>query len=116
LGVAVFIRWVGAGISSETSFSMRANRPLIAICTLAHAAIVTGLWVASMYRDVRVVSGPVWALIAWAWLVWPLLLAVSRANSSRLTLGAVAMGALIIAPTVPEIYAFTAWSVRGFAS
>ena len=87
---------------------------ILALAALAHAVLVAVLWWAAMYGGVRPLSGPAWALLAWAWLFWPVI-AFGREYSSLLVVGALGVGALVIAPTVPEMYAVTAWSIFGFA-
>jgi len=82
---------------------------------LVHAVCVTLLWVAAMHWDTRVVSGPVWVVLAWTWLLWPILLLSTSARSSRHAIAAVVVGAVALAPTAGEIYAFTVWTVGGFA-
>jgi hypothetical protein len=91
------------------------KQQIIAFGALIHAALITAMWAAAMYGDVRVLSGPVWVLVAWAWLVWPAILITSHAYASRLATAAVAIGALVIVPTTPEIYTFTWWSFGEFA-
>jgi len=87
----------------------------VASGALSHAVLVVGLWAAAMYLDTRLLSGTVWVALAWLWIVWPILLAVTKARSSRAALVAVMVGALVLLPTAPEIFAFTAWSIGGFA-
>jgi hypothetical protein len=88
---------------------------LIAIAAIVHALLVTAWWWAAIYADVAVVSSGVWLVAAWGWLIWPVALLVARAQASRLTVGSVVVGALVIVPSVPTIYTFTAWSIGGFA-
>jgi hypothetical protein len=88
---------------------------LIAVGAIVHALLVTAWWWAAIHANVAVVSGRVWLVAAWGWLIWPVVLLVARAQASRLTVGSVVVGAVVIVPTLPTIYAFTAWSIGGFA-
>src|SRR5215831_6431294 len=91
------------------------NQRLIAGAALAHAIFVTSWWWAAMYPHIVPFSVRVWVVVAWLWLVWPLLLLVRRREASRFASVAVLIGAGIIVPCVPTIFTFTAWSINGFA-
>jgi hypothetical protein len=95
--------------------SRESSQHLIAIGALVHAVVVTAWWWAAIYADAAIFSSRVWLVVAWSWLVWPGVLIVARTQASRLTVGSIAVGALVIVPSVPTIYTFTAWSIGGFA-
>jgi len=86
----------------------------IASGSLVHAAVIAGSWWFMFYADVAVIPGKLWVVLAWAWLVWPGVV-VGWRQASRLTVVALAVGALIMVPCVSTIYTFTAWSINGFA-
>ena len=88
---------------------------IVAFGAVAHALLVMILWAVAIYADEILVPGGVWLIGAWAWLGWPIFLAVVRDRASRLTAAAVVIGAFILAPAVPTIDTFSAWSLGGFA-
>ena len=92
------------------------SQRVIAIATVVHAILVTAWWWAAIYADIDipVVNGRVWFAAAWAWLVWPVYM-FARAKVTRLTAVALIFGVAVIAPAMPTIYAFTVWSIGGFA-
>jgi hypothetical protein len=61
-----------------------------------------------------VVTGHVWLVLAWLWLLWPVYV-FARSRASRITVGALLLSVAMIVPTVPTICTFTAWSIGGFA-
>jgi hypothetical protein len=86
----------------------------IASGALVHAAVIAASWWLMFYADVDVIPGKVWVVLAWAWLVWPVVVVVWR-QASRLTVAALGLGILIMVPCASTIYTFTAWSIGGFA-
>ena len=82
---------------------------------IVHAGLVTADWWAALYADIVVVPSRIWLIVAWNWLIWPFGLVVARKQASRLTVGAVAIGGLLLVPSVPIIYTFTVWSIGGFS-
>ena len=101
---------------ATASTSNKSMYRLIAIAALTHALLLLAWWWAAIYAaiDTPLVNGRVWLIGAWAWLGWPIY-ALIRARASRPTLAAVVVGAALIAPTTPTIYAFTSWAIWGFA-
>ena len=86
--------------------------PLAAIC---HAAVVTTLWWLMIYQDRDFVSARAWLAIAWAWVLWPIVVAFVWARISWLGLALTAVGAVILLPAVSTVYSFSAWLIGGFA-
>ena len=89
----------------------------IAIAALVHALLVLSWWYAAIWADIDIpfVSGRMWLAVAWAWLCWPIYVLMRRRHLPRLTFGAVAAGAAVLAPAIPTIYTFSAWAIGGFA-
>ena len=94
----------------------RTSQRIIAIAAVVHALLVSAWWWASIYADIDIpiVNGRVWFVGAWAWIIWPIYV-LARAKVTRLTVAALIFGAAVIAPAVPTVYAFTVWSIGGFA-
>ena len=87
---------------------------LIGSCLL-HAVLVTTLWVLVFRFDVTIISGKIWAVIALAWPLWFLVLALaSRRDLKNWGFAAIA-GVLILSPIFPTLYAFVVWTIEGFA-
>ena len=88
---------------------------VLASITVAHALVVLLLWLGVFYADVQFISGRVWLVLLWLWLVWPLLLAFHPGRSLRGVAVPLLVGIALIAPCVPTAFAFTAWVIGGFA-
>lgn len=84
---------------------------VVGIGALVHALVVTALWVGPLFFEARVVTAPVWLMLAWTWIAWPVLLISTRARFSRPAVIAVIVGGLIVLAGTPPIFAFTAWSL-----
>ncbi len=87
-----------------------ANKPehrVIAIAAVAHALFLLGWWWAAIYADIDIplITGRVWLVCAWAWMVSPIY-AIVRTRLSRLTVAGLVLGAAPIAPTLTTVYAF----------
>jgi hypothetical protein len=93
------------------SFGIR----LLALLSVSHAALVLVIWWGMSNADFLPLSGRAWLILAWLWLAWPLILGLHQARSPLLVLIPSVVGALLLAPCVPTIFAFTIWAVRGFA-
>lgn len=99
----------------KRTLSYMANNKVIAISAVAHAALVTADWMAMLYWGSPFISARLWFVVGWLWLVWPVLLFVTKARSSRVAIAGVVLGAVTMLPSIPVIYSFTAWSIQGFA-
>jgi hypothetical protein len=76
---------------------------------IVHAAILLITSIAG------VLAAQLWMLLGWAWLLWvPALVLSVRCSSRRLWLPLL-IGFALIAPVIPTLLAFTAWSISGFA-
>ena len=63
----------------------------------------------------RLLSAQLWTVLGWAWLLWiPALVLVVRRFTILLWLPLLISFALI-APVAPQLLAFSAWSISGFA-
>ncbi len=89
----------------------------IAIGALVHALLVLAWWCAAFCADIDIplITGRMWLAVAWAWLCWPIYALVRRRHLSRLTFGAIAIGAAVLVPAIPTTYTFSAWAIGGFA-
>jgi hypothetical protein len=87
----------------------------MAILAVAHALTVLFIWLAMFKFNSDWVSGKTWVVFAWFWLVWPLILALHPARSTRRLVIPLGISILLFLPCAPTIAAFTAWSIGGFA-
>ena len=95
----------------QPSLSIPARRSygfLAGLC-VAHALALLLIWLGDS------LSPRVWLFFSWLWLVWPPALALHPARSARRVMIPVLCGAALLAPCVPTIATFTAWSIGGFA-
>jgi len=88
---------------------------LLSLLAFAHALLVLVSWWAMFYLNVQQFSARAWLLLAWLWVVWPFMLSLHRARSASPMSIALGIGALLLAPCAPTIFAFTVWTVIGFA-
>ena len=96
--------------------TIRLSDKVIASGVVVHAILLVACWYAAIRAgiDVPLISGRPWLLLVWAWLAWPIYI-FARWRVSKLTVGALLLGAAIMVPALPTAYAFTAWSIGGFA-
>jgi len=81
---------------------------------IVHAALIAAWWWAAIYADIDVPGGRAWLPLALAWVLWPIC-AIVKYRGARGVWAALIVGAVLIAPTASTIYAFSVWSVSGFA-
>ena len=82
--------------------------------TIAHAAIVSACyWLYS--AGIGVLPTSLWIVLAWAWLIWPFALFFQKPRSMLRTGLPIAIALVVLAPCAFMLFAFTSWSVRGFA-
>lgn len=89
-------------------------RVLVA-AVIAHALIVVLIWFGIFYADLDLISGSWWLLMFWLWPVWPLLLVLHPVRTFKRVAMPVTIGVALLAPCFPTAFAFTAWSLGGFA-
>jgi hypothetical protein len=82
---------------------------------LAHASIVTALWLLFFKFEIEVLSGKIWMTLALTWLLWPVYASISQPEMLKKRAIAGFVGILILAPTVPTVFTFIAWTIEGFA-
>jgi hypothetical protein len=87
----------------------------VAIVTVGYALAVLALWAGALYADLYPISGRAWTLVAWVWLLWPMVLIIHPARSLLRVALPSAIGLLILAPCIPVLFAYTAWSFQGVA-
>jgi hypothetical protein len=88
---------------------------LFASLAVAHALLVLVSWWAMFYAHVEIFSARAWLILAWLWVFWPFMIYLHPARSALPMSVALVIGALLLVPCAPTIFAFTVWSVRGFA-
>ena len=88
---------------------------ILAWLAVLHAAAVLALWLAATFADVMPVSGRMWTATVWLWGLWLPLLALHPGRSRRRFIVPTGVSLLLLAPSLPTAYAFTAWSLGGFA-
>lgn len=96
---------------------------------------VAALWTAKAYENLRIacmahaalslvcgfsiflgiVTAKLWLLLQWSWFLWPIILSVHPERSVRGVVVPVAVGLVLLVPNVFWLYAFSAWSINGFA-
>lgn len=97
--------------SKPSAFGYR----VVASVAVGHALVVFLLWLGVFFADVQLISGRVWLILVWLWLVWPILLALYPGRSRRGLAVPLLVGFALIAPCIPTAFVFTAWAIGGFA-
>ena len=87
---------------------------LIAGC-LAHAAVITAIWILVFKFDVEVVPSRVWMGVALIWPLWAIAAALSPRMMVKAWVATGALGLVVLMPAIPTLYTFIAWSIGGFA-
>lgn len=82
---------------------------------IAHALVALTVGLVAVVADVYVMPARVWLVVVWLWLVWPLSLALHPERSLKRVAVPSLIGLAILAPCIPMAFAFTAWSIEGFA-
>ena len=109
---AAALWWSGRAAKRATNPVYRA---LAAGC-LFHALAVLAVWALILIGNAPIfISGQAWLIMAWLWLFWPLALCVPAPRSLRGIGVPVLIGIAMLVPCVPFVFAFTAWSIYGFA-
>lgn len=88
---------------------------MLALLAIGHALAVFILWWLAMKMDQTLVPAALWLILAWVWVIWPFVLAAQIRRAPIRTLTALGMSALLLAPCAPTVFAFTAWTISGFA-
>lgn len=89
-------------------------RVFMCACVI-HALLVFALWAGMFLFDVRLMSGRVWLVLGWSWLVWPALLVFNRGRSFRRVAIPLAISLAALAPCALTLIMLTGWSIFGFA-
>jgi len=84
----------------------------LSLLAVGHAMIVLLLWLQETYSKAVIVSGATWLALAWAWLIWPVVLAVHPAGSRRRVAVPVLVGMALLAPCAGSIFLFTSWALE----
>lgn len=82
---------------------------------IMHALIVLLVWLSVFYFDLDLVSGQWWLLLFWSWPVWSLLLILHPVRSFKRVAVPVSIGIALLVPCIPTAFAFTVWTLGGFA-
>jgi hypothetical protein len=93
----------------------RLDGRLLVLLAVGHAFLVLFVWWAMFYVNVELFSARAWLVGAWLWAVWPFILVLHPARSLLRVSIALGIGALMLAPCAPTIFAFTVWAISGFA-
>ena len=88
---------------------------VIAALTIAHALVVSLLWVGVFYFDFIVIAGRAWVILFWLWFIWPAMLLLHPSRSTRRVLWPSLVGIALLAECFPTVWSYTAWSATGFA-
>jgi hypothetical protein len=82
---------------------------------LLHALFICGNWVLVFKFDRDGIPGKPWTILALGWFLWLGAIALASQENRIQWIVVIAIGALLIAPTIPTLYTFIVWSVEGFA-
>ncbi len=88
---------------------------LLRIGCILHALVVTGIWVLVFQFDIDVLSAKIWLVVAVLWSLWMTQVLVPFRGNRADWLKTVALGLVLIAPTLRTQYTFIVWAVEGFA-
>jgi hypothetical protein len=80
-----------------------------------HAIFVCGVWILTFKFDLDVMPGKLWMATALIWPFWVGAAIASRPEYRVRWAVAVAIGMLLLTPTIPTLYTFVVWSIEGFA-
>jgi hypothetical protein len=86
----------------------------LAISCIAHAAAVLVLGLGAYLEKWSFVDGKAWALLGWAWLLWPVVLSFHPRRTKKQLYLPLLAGAVLLVPCVPFLLALSAWAVGGF--
>lgn len=115
MSLAIYPRLKRVGQNTKmTSDKLPSYGRLAAFLSVSHASLVLFVWVLFFYAGWALVPGWLWLVSAWLWLAWPAGLLLFPTRRLLRTWVALAMGALLLTPCAPTIFAFTAWSIGGF--
>lgn len=82
---------------------------------LLHAILILGIWVLVFKFNLDVLPGKVWMGLAFAWPAWLVAAAMSKRENRMRWVFVIAIGVLLLSPTISTLYTFTVWSIEGFA-
>ncbi|MEH2513575.1 hypothetical protein V1291_004929 [Nitrobacteraceae bacterium AZCC 1564] len=99
---------------SRKIMATRLNGRFLPVAAVAHALLVLVAWWAMFSMDVELISARQWLVGAWLWAVWPFILVLHPARSAWPISIALGSSALLLAPCVPTMFAFTVWTFGGF--
>ncbi|WP_417069870.1 hypothetical protein [Niveibacterium terrae] len=81
--------------------------------SIVHALGVFIVWLVDLKKDIALIPTPIWVVMAWAWLAWPIIFVVTKkywaAAASCL------VGAVLIFPTATTVWFATSVYLFGFA-
>jgi hypothetical protein len=91
------------------------NRRWLLLLVIGHALLLLAGWWEMFHTHVGLFSARWWLVLAWLWVAWPFVLFVFPARPRLLNWIAVGTGVLFLIPCVPWVFAFTVWTIWGFA-
>jgi hypothetical protein len=82
---------------------------------MSHAFLVCAIWILVFKLDRDVISGKPWMVLTLAWFLWLSAIALARRQDRIQWIMVIAIGSLLLAPTIPTLFTFVVWSIKGFA-
>ena len=86
----------------------------LTIISVLHALVVTVVLFFAFEFKPQWFSQKFWVLFALAWLAWPFVLATHPRRAFRSAVVAIVLSLAILSPSIPWLFAFSAWWVNGF--
>ena len=102
-------------LASVTRAAPSSTYRALATAAIVHALLVVLLWVGQFYFDVSILPGRVWLVLAWSWLIWPVVLLLHPDRSPMRVFMPCLVGLALLAPCLSTVWSFTAWAFGGFA-
>jgi len=87
----------------------------LAASAIVHALLVALIWVGEFYFDISILPSRVWLVLAWLWLIWPVVLFFHPDRSPLRVFVPCLVGLVLLAPCLSTVWPFTAWAIGGIA-
>jgi len=102
-------------LASVTHAAPSSTFRALAAAAIVHAFVVALLWVGEFYFDISILPGRFWLVLAWLWLIWPVVLLLHPDRSPKRVFVPCLVGLALLAPCLSTVWSFTAWAFGGFA-
>ena len=89
--------------------------PWLQVTCLLHALLVTGVWIMVFKFDLDVMPGKLWMAFALLWILWLSALIFSQKEDRLRWIIGIAIGFLVLVPTISTLYTFIVCTVEGFS-